>query len=222
MAAFSSLLVNDVAIVADPGAAGTLPTTGGRVTFTAVGARTLPNPVRAGTTLLLDYNITDGGTVTVTASAAVNEFGSTVLIFTSNTHYCLFVSANIGANIRWRAVSFSEAIFWRAQPASGTALDPGSFGYNLTINTQTHDLPIPLGLGAKMTLSVSVDTAGTTVITQTGGATNQFQTGGANPGVITFANVREIVKLEAVEIATAGVYQWREVWSEFGAGGSIT
>lgn len=99
-------------IVPDPGDTGTIdPLVEGmhnicRIVSGGVETRTLGDPTRDGQEMMLNFE-TDGGTVTVTASTAVDEVGNTVMTFDNVGEFVLFKAIRVtSTTFAWRVVSY--------------------------------------------------------------------------------------------------------------------
>ena len=111
--------------VTDPGAGGTITVDRDRtvvpvVTATAE-ARTLANPPESGLLCLVMLK-TDGGDCTLTVTNGYNIAGNTKVVLASAGEYALFVSVEIGANLRWRLVAQEESGIM----AAGSGITAGS------------------------------------------------------------------------------------------------
>jgi len=94
--------------IADPGNAGAIPvTTSGVVNMTSGASpetRTLASPTFQGQTLLISLAATGGGNVAITASAAINQAGNTVMTF-SNQDVIKLEANRSGGSQRWQVTA---------------------------------------------------------------------------------------------------------------------
>lgn len=70
---------------------------------TAAETRTVPAPTKEGLRLTLAMQV-DGGDCVVTASAAVNQAGNTILTFADAGDVCTLLSIALGSSYAWRIV----------------------------------------------------------------------------------------------------------------------
>ena len=95
-------------IIADPGNAGAIPTTEGwgSCMLTTAGAetRTIAIPQREGQRITLALD-TDGGDCVVTAAAAINPAGNTVMTFADAHDHIILGAITVGGALRWAVFS---------------------------------------------------------------------------------------------------------------------
>ncbi len=112
-AALQELYPKAPVAISDPGAAGAIPVTrSGSVAITTAGAetRTIAIPAVAGITLDVSLDV-DGGDVTITVAAAINQTGNNTIVM-----------ADAGDHLRLTAVQVAGALVWRLVANDGGAL----------------------------------------------------------------------------------------------------
>ena len=89
----------------DPGNAGVIRPTKSPGMFpivtTAAQTRTVPDPTRAGLTMMLAMK-TDGGDCVVTAASTINAAGNTIMTFGDAGDFIELVSIPVGTGFKWR------------------------------------------------------------------------------------------------------------------------
>lgn len=94
--------------LSDPGNGGALPVGyfGNCAMSALVGAtsRSLPSPSFAGQILCLSV-ATTGGTITVTASGAINQAGNTAMAFNAPENSITLIGASVAGSLRWRVLA---------------------------------------------------------------------------------------------------------------------
>jgi hypothetical protein len=91
--------------IADPGSAGAIPvTSSGECAMTSSGpgeARSLANPSFIGQELSLLHAV-DGGSLVITAAAAINQAGNTIITMADVNDWTLLKAVDLAAGLRWR------------------------------------------------------------------------------------------------------------------------
>jgi hypothetical protein len=93
--------------IADPGNGKAIPNnrTGSvALVSTAAQTRTLAVPTGVGLLLTL-YMKTDGGDIVVTAAAAINQSGNTIMTFDNAGEFIKLESIRVGTALRWRVLA---------------------------------------------------------------------------------------------------------------------
>ncbi len=108
--AFSDAIEGELNLLADPGHSGTINVdrTPCRVSLVSGGSqsnRTLANPPYAGMELMLEFKTDGGGDCVITAAAAINAAGNTIITMGDAGDICLLRSVNSGGNLRWRVIN---------------------------------------------------------------------------------------------------------------------
>lgn len=90
----------------DPGTGVAIPVTQSTSISLTIGAgaetNTLANPTAAGQRLSLVAGSVGGGTRAITAAAAINQTGNTIMTFAQANDWILLWGVNINGNLRWR------------------------------------------------------------------------------------------------------------------------
>ena len=99
-------------IIPDPGDAGTIDVSRGglcELTSAGVETRTLPDPTFRGQRLILSF-ISDGGTITMTASSPVNQTGNTTITWDDIGEYLELIGTyNATDGWEWRVTASDGA-----------------------------------------------------------------------------------------------------------------
>lgn len=96
-------------IVADPGTAAAIPvTTSAMISLAVAGVgetNTLANPLHAGQKLSIILGSIIGGSRAITAAAAINQTGNTIMTFAQADDWILLEGVRTNGNLRWRVAA---------------------------------------------------------------------------------------------------------------------